>query len=433
MADRAWSLRTYRAAARFMRPVANYALQQRLKKGKEDPARLNERRGVASHPRPEGKLIWLHGASVGESLSILPLVDALAHHHPEVSFLVTTGTVTSATLMAERLPARAVHQYIPIDQPHFVRSFLHHWKPDAVIFIESELWPVILEEIGKRDIPVALINGRMSPKSFSNWKGRRKAAAELLATFDVMVGQNEENAGRFATLSGREVGTLGNLKLAADPLPVNPEKLSAIRDQIGERPRWLAASTHDGEEAVVLAAHNKVLANGPNTILFLAPRHPNRGEAIAELCRSEGLSVARRSKGDPIDPDTQVYIADTLGELGLFYSLSEISFVGGSLLKIGGHNPLEPARLGCAILHGPEIFNFADTYDAMRRNGSAALVRNERDMAAAVGRLLSDHKTRNSLAAQARSWAEANAQTVLAALLETLRPMLTRGGIDGER
>lgn len=428
---KAWSLRTYRAATHFLRPVANYALQRRLRAGKEDPSRLMERRGVASAPRPDGKLLWLHGASVGESLSILPLVDALAEAHPDLSFLVTTGTVTSADLMARRLPDRAIHQYVPIDQPHFVTSFLNHWKPDAAFFVESELWPVMLGQTAERGVPMALINGRMSPKSFESWKGRRKAAAELLSVFDVIIGQNQENAERFENLSGRDVGTLGNLKLAADPLPTPRESLAEVEGWIGERPRWLAASTHEGEETLALSAHRQMLRDLPDAVMFLAPRHPARGDEIEALCREEGFSVARRSRNQAITDETEVYLADTLGELGVFYSLSDIAFVGGSFPQIGGHNPLEPARLGCAILHGPEVFNFADTYAEMRRNGSAGLVRNERDLAASLGRLLTDPLTRNAMARQASEWADASAQTVLVALIEALEPVLARGGIKG--
>lgn len=426
---RAWSLKTYRAATGFLKPVANVALKRRVKRGKEDPVRLDERRGKSSVARPEGSLLWLHGASVGESLSILPLIEALTERHPGLHFLVTTGTVTSAALMAKRLPSHAIHQYVPMDQKHFVRQFLDHWRPDAALFVESELWPVILGECEQREIPMALINGRMSPKSFQNWQGRMGAARELLSVFDVMVAQNEENAERFRTLSGRNVKTLGNLKHAAEPLPASPEVIAELRDSIGDRRRWLAASTHDGEEAMTLSAHREILSASPETVLIIAPRHPERADEIDALCRDMGFKTARRSNNDPITPDIEVYLADTLGELGVFYSISDIAFVGGSFLPIGGHNPLEPARLGCAIMHGEQIFNFADTYREMRKNGCAALVRNERDLAGALGRLLDDPVTRQAMAEQAKTWADESAETVLDTLLLALGPVLLRGGI----
>ncbi len=426
---RAWSLKTYRAATGFLKPVANVALKRRVKRGKEDPARLDERRGKSSVARPDGSLLWLHGASVGESLSILPLIEALSKRHPGLHFLVTTGTVTSAALMAKRLPSHAIHQYVPMDQKHFVRQFLDHWRPDAALFVESELWPVILGECEAREIPMALINGRMSPKSFQNWQGRIGAARELLSVFDVMVAQNEENAERFRTLSGRNVKTLSNLKHAAEPLPASPELIAELRDAIGDRRRWLAASTHDGEELMTLTAHREILSPSPETVLIIAPRHPARADEIDALCRDMGFTTARRSNNDPITPETQVYLADTLGELGVFYSISDIAFVGGSFLPIGGHNPLEPARLGCAIMHGEQIFNFADTYKEMRKNGCAALVRNERDLAGALGRLLDDPMTRQAMAEQAKTWADESAETVLDTLLVALGPVLLRGGI----
>ncbi|GGY39892.1 3-deoxy-D-manno-octulosonic acid transferase [Parvularcula lutaonensis] len=427
---KAWSLRTYRAATKLLRPVANYALERRLRAGKEDPSRLSERRGIPSLPRPDGKLIWLHGASVGESLSVLPLVEGLALKYPDLKFLVTTHTVTSAELMGRRLPESAVHQYVPIDQPHFVRRFLDHWKPDAAFFVESELWPVMLGEAAKRNLPMALINGRMSPRSFESWQGRKRAARELLGVFDIIIAQNQENAERFETLSESHVGTLGNLKLAADPLPAPQGMVAEVEGWLAGRPRWLAASTHETEEVQVLSAHRQILAELPNTVLFLAPRHPSRGDEIQDICHDHGFSVARRSHGEKIDETTQVYIADTLGELGIFYSLSDIAFVGGSFPAIGGHNPLEPARLGCAILHGPQVFNFADTYEAMRQSGSSALVRNERDLAAALSRLLSDEMTRKTMSDQAKEWAEESAKTVLEGLIEALEPVLLKAGIQ---
>ncbi|MEM9810886.1 MAG: 3-deoxy-D-manno-octulosonic acid transferase [Pseudomonadota bacterium] len=430
MAQRkAWSLKTYRAASSFLKPVANYALQQRLRAGKEDPHRLDERRGQSTSARPEGKVLWLHGASVGESLSILPLVQALKKRHAGLSFLVTTGTVTSAELMAKRLPPHAIHQYVPVDQPQFVRRFFDHWRPDAALFVESELWPVMLGQAHDRGVPMALINARMSPKSFQSWQSRKRAAQELLSVFDVIIAQNEDNADRFKTLSGRPVEMLGNLKYAAEPLPAAKPDVEQMQAWLGDRGRWLAASTHEGEEIKVLSAHRQILLTDPHSLLILAPRHPARGDEIEELCKAQDFKIARRSKKQPVTETTEIYLADTLGELGVFYSLCDVAFVGGSLAPIGGHNPLEPARLGCAILHGEEIFNFADTYKDMRNTGSAGLVRNERDLAASLERLLSDAKTRQAMANAARAWSDERAKAVLDGLIDVLDPVLSKGGI----
>ncbi|MEE4207868.1 MAG: glycosyltransferase N-terminal domain-containing protein, partial [Parvularcula sp.] len=304
-----------------------------------------------------------------------------------------------------------------------------HWQPDAAFFLESELWPVMLGEASRRGIPLALVNGRMSPKSFESWQSRKLAARELLSVFDVLIAQNDENASRFSTLAGRSVGTAGNLKHAAEALPTPDGPMDEIRGWLGGRQIWLAASTHAGEEEIVLEAHRQVLAEMPGTLLVLAPRHPSRGDAVLSLCQERGFKVARRSAGEAVTDAHDVYLADTLGELGIFYGISDIAFVGGSFLPIGGHNPLEPARLGCAILHGDKVFNFADTYAAMRRAGSAALVRNERDLAAALNRLLRDEMTRQAMAEQARVWSEEGARSVLSGVLEALMPVLRKAGI----
>ncbi|WOI52059.1 3-deoxy-D-manno-octulosonic acid transferase [Parvularcula sp. LCG005] len=422
--QRTFSLRTYRAANAFLKPVANYALSRRLKAGKEDPGRVAERRGVASVDRPQGKLMWIHGASVGESLSVLPLIDYLAEKYPHAHFLVTTGTITSAQLMADRLPPKAIHQYVPIDQVHFVRQFLTHWHPDAVVFIESELWPVMLSELGKRDIPLALVNGRLSPKSYKSWSARKGAARELLDTFRVLLAQDTDNAERLADLAGRDVPMLGNLKQAAPALPTDTEALEQLAGDVGDRPVWLAASTHVGEEDFVVETHHQLAAQIPDILTVIAPRHPTRGDEVYTKFRDAGLSIARRSTGDRPTPETQVYLADTLGELGIFYRLSDVAFIGGSLVEVGGHNPMEPARLGSAIVTGPHVFNFRDTFQSMRQSGALALVRNERDLSASLLRLLKDPRTRNQMADNAMEWSEKSATKVLDDIVQAIGPVL---------
>lgn len=408
-----FGLMVYRKASRVMRPVAELALRRRLGEGKEDPARIDERRGVPGRARPEGPVVWIHGASVGESLSVLPLVHRLKSLRPDVNFLVTTGTITSARLMAERLPDGAFHQYIPLDHPSFVESFLDHWRPQAALFVESEFWPNLILAARERVAFMALINGRVSPKSFEEWSRKPRTIRFVLSAFDILLAQDSQNAERLTALSGREVLSFGNLKNAAAPLPAAGEALDGLRREINGRPVWLAASTHPGEEDAVFSAHRTLKHSFPSLLTILAPRHPERGEEVRALGATFGLKINLRSQKRPIEPDTDVYLADTLGELGLFYRLSDISFVGGSLTPKGGHNPLEPARLGGAILHGPYIFNFVETYGDMRAPGGAALVRNDRELATAIRRLLSDDKTRLAMAGAARRAAEASAERVL--------------------
>ena len=410
-------LRLYRAASAAGGPFARAVLQRRLDEGKEDEARLGERFGEPGRVRPDGPLIWIHGASVGESLSVLPLVERLTMRDPRVSALVTTGTVTSAKLMAERLPARAFHQFIPVDHPRFVARFLDHWRPDIALFVESEFWPNLLLETRARTPFMALVNGRVSPRTFASWSRRPQAIRYLLSRFDVLIAQDRQNAERLSSLSEGPVPTFGNLKNAAPPLPADPAALSALRFELRGRRILLAASTHPGEEETILAAVKLLLPDLPSLLVIVAPRHPARGSDLEASAAAAGLKVARRSAGEPIAHDTTVYIADTLGELGLFYRMAAVTFVGGSLVDKGGHNPLEPARLGPAILHGPHVFNFAETYADIRGAGGAALVRNERELAAAARRLFSDEMTRLAMAGAALAAVEASGERVLAEIV----------------
>ena len=417
-------LKIYRAVSRAGEPIASLALQRRLKAGKEDPVRITERKGAPSRARPDGRLVWIHGASVGESLSVIPLVERLRGLHPDYHFLVTTGTVTSAKLMEERLPEGAFHQFIPLDHPDFVDAFLNHWHPDAAIFVESEFWPNLILAARKHASFMALVNGRISPRSFEDWKRQPNAIKFILSSFDVIIAQDQQNADRLKLLSGQQVETFGNLKYAAPPLPGDATLLQSLQTQIGNRECWLAASTHPGEEEAIFGAVKLLKDEFPNLLTIIAPRHPGRGEEIQTLCNDASLTCTRRAVGDNISAASDVYIADTLGELGLFYRLCDVSFVGGSLTAKGGHNPLEPARLGAAILHGPHIFNFVETYAEMRATGGAALVRNDRELASAVRRLFKDAKTRAAMTDAARHAAEANAERILDDVCGVLEPAL---------
>ncbi len=419
-----FGLTLYRGISRAAGPAARLALAARLKAGKEEADRLGERRGEPGAARPAGPLIWIHGASVGEALSVLPLVARLRTERPGFAVLTTTGTVTSAALMAERLPPPAIHQYAPIDHPRYVRRFLDHWRPDAALFIESELWPNLLLESQARVGFLALVNGRMSPTSHARWTRRPRTIARLLDAFDALIAQDGPNATRLAELAGRAVDTFGNLKNAAAPLPADETALAAFRRRIVDRPAWLAASTHPGEEVAVADAHAALKSSVDGLLTILAPRHPARGAEIAHALAERGLMVARRGADAPVTPDTDVYLADTLGELGLFYRLAPVAFVGGSIAEKGGHNPLEPARLGCAILHGPHTFNFAETYARLREAGGAGLVRNGDDLAAAARRLLRDDKTRTTMADAARAAADEAGDATLDQIFAAILPAL---------
>ncbi|MEM6850163.1 MAG: 3-deoxy-D-manno-octulosonic acid transferase [Pseudomonadota bacterium] len=421
-------LKLYRALTSAAGPLAGAVLSYRLKRGKEDPARINERRGVAGAPRPDAPLIWIHGASVGESLSVLPLIERLAERRPDLRILVTTGTVTSARLMAERLPKTAQHQFAPVDRPAYVHAFLDSWRPELAIFLESEFWPNMILETRRRGAALALINGRISPETYRKWMRRPAFIRRLLTEFDLRLAQDGKNAERLTELSRGPVGMLGNLKLAAPPLPVEESGLDALRAAVGDRPVWLASSTHPGEEAIIAAAQKELMRSHPELLCIIVPRHPERGAEIASELSDHGLRVGRRAAGELPMANKEVYVGDTLGELGLFYRLSDIVLVGGSLVPKGGHNPLEPARLRAAILHGPHTYNFVETYADMRAAGGAALVRNKGDLAAAVTRLLADEKTRYAMAAAAMNAAETSAERVLTDILEALDPLMPPAG-----
>ncbi|MGD9537522.1 MAG: 3-deoxy-D-manno-octulosonic acid transferase [Alphaproteobacteria bacterium] len=413
---------TYRLVSRLAGPAISFYLRRRLARGKEERARFGERLGRAAPPRPDGFLVWCHAASVGESMALLPLLDRLHQARPALSALVTSGTVTSARLLAERLPPFAVHQYVPVDRPDPVRRFLKHWRPDLALWVESELWPNLVLETARRGVPMFLVNARMSDASAARWVRYPKLIAALLAAFRVVLTQTEADAARFRDL-GATVECTGNLKYDAPAPHYDAAALEALKAAIGGKPCWLAASTHDGEEAVALDAHVRLATRRRDLLTIVAPRHPERGETVVALARARGLVVARRSRGEPIAPETAVYLADTLGELGLFYSLCGVVFVGGSLVPVGGHNAIEPARLDCALIAGPDMANFTDLQTALRDAGALATVRDAASLAEAVAALLDDPARRDACATSARRVAESlggAAERTLAHLLPAI-------------
>jgi 3-deoxy-D-manno-octulosonic-acid transferase len=367
--------------------LAARLLRQRLARGKEDEDRLPERLGRPGRVRPKGALIWVHAASVGESLSVLPLIRELGRAQPQANVLVTTGTVTSGRIMGERLPANAFHQFVPVDTPTAVRAFLDYWQPSLALWVESELWPNMLHEIKLRQIPAVLINARMSDSSYRGWRRARQAARELLGSFEMCLAQDQDVADKLAALGAARVEVPGNLKLVGDPLPFDAEALAELRSAIGGRPMWLLASSHDGEEQLAAFTHRDLSAHFPRLLTIIVPRHPQRGPQIA--AQLEPLfSIAQRSKGELPCRTTEIYIADTLGELGVFYRLCPLAVMGGSFVPHGGQNPLEPARLGAAVLSGPHIDNFRDIFRILVASGGVEVLTSNDQLTARVGALL---------------------------------------------
>lgn len=358
------SLGLYRAATGLLEPLVPTLLADRARKGKEDPARLAERVAKAEVTRPDGPLVWLHGASVGESLSILPLVERLRAERPDVTVLVTSGTTASAALLAKRLPPGAIHQYVPVDAPGAARRFIARWKPSLAVFVESELWPNLLLEAKAAGTRLALVSAKLSDRSFKRWRKRSDAARRLLAGFDLILAQDARARERFEALGGKVAGE-ADLKFGAAPLPADETELAKQRAIFAGKPVLVAASTHPGEDELVLAAYADMADDRPH--LIIVPRHIERGPAIVEMAHRLGLSARLRSGGDP---SGSILVADTLGELGLWYRLADLALICGSLLPgIGGHNPLEAARVFCPFVRGPHVENWESVYDALAEAG----------------------------------------------------------------
>ena len=419
----------YRGLTALAAPVVPLVLRRRQAAGKEDPERRGERLGRPALPRPPGRLVWIHAASVGEALSVQVLLRRLLDRDPALSVLLTTGTVTSAQLMADRLPERALHQYVPVDRMPYVRRFLDHWRPDVVLWVESEIWPNLLSEIGRRAIPAAMVNARLSARSYDRWRRLPGAIRSLLSTFQVILPWNDETADRLRRLGIRQIGPVGNLKFSADPLPVDSEVLQSLKSAIGQRPVWLAVSTHKGEETLCAEAHRQVAASVDGLLTIIVPRHPARGPVITDALSATGLKAARRSSGALPMADTDAYIADTMGEMGTFLRLSPIVFVGGSLVPHGGHNPIEPAQLDSAILYGPHMGNFAEITGQLDDADAAVEVADAGALGEAVRRLLTEPDARQRLSDAAAGVAARNAG-VIEATMTALDPLLGPGQTD---
>ncbi|MFN3889181.1 MAG: 3-deoxy-D-manno-octulosonic acid transferase [Beijerinckiaceae bacterium] len=380
----------YRLATAALTPFAPLVLAWRRRSGREDPARARERMGSPAIKRPRGRLAWVHGASVGEGIALLPLIVRLR----ERGFLVllTTGTVASAQVLGERLPDGVLHQYAPLDAPRFMRQFLDHWRPDIILLAESELWPNLLLEAQAHNVPVVLVNARMSQRSYERWKRASRSIQALLKPIHLCLAQSVADASRLIDLGAARVQVAGNLKYDVPALPADPQELAELRALIGSRPVWLAASTHDGEERMAMMLHTHLLQRFPDLVTMVAPRHAQRGAEIEREAMKSGLNPVRRSTGAKLPArGPQFYIADTMGEMGLLYRLASIVFLGKSFAGGGGgQNPIEPAKLGAAILHGPDVSNFADVYAEFTRRGGARQVNDEEDFARALTQLLGD-------------------------------------------
>jgi len=394
------TLSAYRAVSGAATSLAPRLLDYRLRRGKEHAARVSERRGEPSAPRLPGPLIWIHGASVGEFAAVIPLIERIRARGFNV--LSTTGTVTSAAIAEKRLPPGALHQFIPLDVPSFVDRFLEYWRPDLALFVESDLWPNLIMSAAERDIPMILVNGRMSERSFRRWRHFPRTIEALLSRLDLCLVRSTDDAERFGALGAPRIATTGNLKLDVPRLPVDTAKLAILASATKGRAVMVAASTHPGEEDAIIDAHHRLTITFPTLLTIIAPRHPHRGPAIADIAAAARLRCALRSRGELPGSGIDIYLFDTLGELGLAYQLAPIVFMGGSLIRHGGQNPIEAVRFGAAILHGPHVANFAEIYDELDGCGGADFVTDAGTLTVRIANWIKDGAARNRAAIAAK-------------------------------
>lgn len=376
----------------ILRPILNY----RQSKGKESQERMRERWGIATQPRPDGKLIWLHAASVGELISLLPLIKRIGNDMPEVHTLVTTGTVTASKVMQRHMPrlqSNLAHQFAPLDVKHWVDRFIKHWNPDLGVFVESELWPNLIFSARRHRTRLMLVNARMSKRSYQRWKHISSFSNKMMSCFDVCFAQSNSVAEQLRDLGARDVRSSGNLKFAATPLPYQEDEFKSIKQMLKGRKIWVAASTHPGEERYIFEAHQQLREKDPNVLTILIPRHPHRGDEVAVLAKESGLTIARRK--DTIEKSTDIFLIDTIGEMGLFYALTPVAFIGGSFAKVGGHNPIEAALHNCALLWGSHVHNFMEVCNIL---SPAAINVTPNSLAREVLQLLDDPNRTKQLA-----------------------------------
>jgi 3-deoxy-D-manno-octulosonic-acid transferase len=394
--------------------VAGPVLRRRLARGKELPDRWREKLGKPGLPRPDGALVWLHAVGLGETLALRGLIAAMADQAPALEFLVTSGTRGSAEVFGANLPPRTRHQFLPLDAPSYLARFLDHWRPDLSVWAEQDLWPGAVVATARRGIPLALVNARMNTEAFARRQRGAGLFADLMARFALVAAQDEGTADHLRRLGADAVRVTGSLKAAAPPLGCDPQVLEALRQALAGRKVVLLASSHAADEAVTLAA---LATLQPRPLLLIAPRDPSRGEEIALQVTKQGLTATRRSLGQ--GPEGDVWIVDTLGEMGLWYRLCPVTLIGGTFDATQGHNPWEPAALGSAILHGPHVANFAADYARMG-HADAALQVNAGTLGSA---LVADH---SAMASRAQALSDA-AQGELGPLA---RELLALGGLQ---
>lgn len=406
---RPWVRRAYAGALYLLAPL----IWRRVWREQLPGRARRERLGLIA-PAGEGeRTLWLHCASVGEVQAARPLIEALAERWPGHRLVITTMTATGAQrvlALAAQGSTELQHHFVPLDFPGASRRFVARLRPRLAIFFETELWPHLLAACDRAEVPVAVVNGRLSPRAWRGYRRLRPLMAEALSHVAWLAAKSEADARRFVALgmAASRTTVVGSLKfdIAADD---EVHKVSErLRTRLGERPVWVAGSTHPEEDEQVLAAHARLRAWRPDALLILVPRHPRRFDAVATLCRQAGLEVARRSRDEWPQDETAVYLGDTMGELLTWYAAADLAFVGGSLVPVGGHNLLEPAAVGTPVLSGPALANFADVAEVMRAASALVEVADAAHLADALQRLWCDAEERGRLAEAGRAVVAAN-------------------------
>ncbi len=381
----------YRAISILLFPFLELYLFYRITQKKEDKKRLKERFGTATKSRPKGEVIWLHAVSVGETNSALILIDELLKSKQQISILFTSTTLTSAAIIAQKIPQfndRVIHQFLPIDSYFCVKNFFNFWQPKMAIFVESEIWPNLIVTAKENGLTTFLVNARLSEKSAKRWRLAKIFGFKIFDYFDAIFAQSVDDQKRLQQLSNSEVLFYGNIKSQAQNLVFKAEELLRLKSQIGVRKFWLAASTHKGEEEFVLQTHQHLKKFFPDLLTIIVPRHPNRADQIKSIFSN--INFAQRSLNQNIVDTTEIYLADSLNEMGLFYSLAKFAFIGGSLTEVGGHNPFEAIKLGCAVISGRNVFNFKEIYTRLEQHQACLMVNSGAELARKVAEFLHD-------------------------------------------
>ncbi len=424
------ALLIYRVVGFCLRPVVPFYLFLRAVRGKEEWNRQKERLGKSYEIRPQSPLIWLHAASVGETLALVPLINYILSW--KINILLTTCTVTSSSLVKKQFGNRLIHQYAPLDLDLAVHRFISHWKPDLALICESEIWPLRIKELAKMRIPQILINAHMSERSFKAWQKRHALARHIFKHIDLAIGQNERDVAYYHALGVKSVALSGNLK--ADVLPVEDRALlEHYRSAIGNRPVWAAVSTHEGEEEIAFEVHRILKNYLPDLLTIIVPRHPERLGDLIKKCDNKSLRFIRRSNNAVPDANTDILWGDTIGEMGLFLRLSKVSFIGKSLCGDGGHNPLELALLGSAILTGPHVSNFQEMFEQFLTRDAAYMIQDTKQLAIQVYKLLTNEALRQEMVDKAYEVATGMAgalERTLKVLDPFLQPLVIQTGLS---